>query len=212
VIPAFDRRRLLAGGGALAGATLLAGCGASARRGGEADAAPGPGTQPGAGDIPVLRTASSLEALVVDTYRRLLAGGLVTATEQVALLHDLSAHHRTHADTVDQATAAAGGRPVDRPNPVIAAQVVRPALARVKTQADGLALAYALESLLAQTYQRAVGTLRTSAHNVTAASIGGVEARHVTLLGIILADGPYPTVAPTGFQSDDAAVRAGTGV
>ncbi len=207
----FDRRRFLVVGAGGLGVALLGGCG----KGAKSVAPSGPRsatTVPGQGDVVILRTLSSVEALAAATYNHILARGLVTVAVQVTLLRDLAAHHRAHMGAVAAATTDAGGSPMTDPNPVIDAQVVRPALGRIRSQADALALAYAIESLLAQTYQATIGTFGQPAHTAVAGAIGGVEARHVTAVGIALSDAPYPTFPSEGFQSANAAVPAGTGV
>lgn len=164
-------------------------------------------------DITVLRTASSIEALAVATYHKTLSTGLVTNRAVAAAARNFMEQHSQHAQLFESATSRAGGTPFTQPNPVVKAQLVDPAVANIKSENDIVALAYMLESAASQTYQSAIGSFQNRAYNAAAASVLGVESRHVALLGSLLASPiQYPLYPVNGFQGETAAVKPGTGV
>jgi rubrerythrin len=69
-------------------------------------------------------------------------------------------------------------------------------------QAGVLAFAYDLEEIASQTYQSAVGLLSTAELRQTTMSIGGVEARHQSILAMFI-EGGDPN--PYAFQPVDKA-------
>lgn len=217
------RRRFLTFGGlTVASAAVFAACGSSSK------AAPPPAsststttgdTSTGSvqDDITILRTASSLEHLAVGTYQSAIGTNLVTDPSIKLAAQTFQEQHAQHASAFEAATTQAGGAPFTAPNPVVQDQVITPALARLKTQVDVVALAYLIEQSASQTYQSAIGTFSKSAYNKTVASVLGVEARHVALLGLILQNlqqpaSTYPAYPQNGFDTDQQAVKPGTGV
>ena len=60
--------------------------------------------------------------------------------------------------------------------------LVAPAVAKLKVEAGVVALALLLELAAAQTYAFAGGALSTPALRSTIMTIGGIEARHATIL------------------------------
>jgi hypothetical protein len=169
------------------------------------------------GDITILRTASSLEHLAVQTYQAALASGLVTDAAAEAAAQSFEEQHAQHARAFEAATTQAGGTPFTQPNPVVKAQVVAPALATLRTQVDVLALAWQLESAASQTYQASIGTFSKAVYNKATASILGVESRHVALLALLLQGdqqpaATYPAYPQDGFQTGGKAVKPGTGL
>jgi phosphoribosyl-AMP cyclohydrolase len=219
----LNRRRFLHFGGlAIATSAIAAACGSSSKTstpttlgtsststgsGGGASSSGGSAT-----DITILRTASSLEALAVYTYQQAIKSGLVTDKTVAAVATDFMNQHMQHEQAFAAATTTAGGQAYTQPNPVVLQQVVTPALAKVKNQTDVLMLAYTLESAASQTYQSTVGAFSKNSYNQTVMAVGGVESRHVALLGLVLSNPSYPAFPASGFQSDSGAVKAGTGV
>jgi len=213
----LNRRRFLRFGGlAVATSAVFAACGStSGSTSSPTTAAPTTTGGTGSGnatDIVILRTATSLEALAVQTYQTAISSGLVTDSTVAAVAKDFMGQHQQHLQQFAAATTQAGGQAFTQPNPVVYSQVIQPALAKVKTQTDVLALAYTLESAAAQTYQSTVGVLSKPAYNTAVMSVGGVESRHVALLGLVLNSSQYPPYPAQGFQTDTGAVKAGTGV
>jgi hypothetical protein len=174
-------------------------------------------TAPGAmtgtkSDITILRTASSLEFLAVATYEAAIKSGLVKTPAVAAAAKDFKAQHMDHAEAFVAATKKAGGTPFTKPNPVVDKAVIAPALPKLKNETDVLHLAWTLENAAAQTYVSTVGAFDNVAYNSVAASISGVESRHMTVIGGVLMSMKYPTYVPGGFFTTTMAVKPGTGV
>jgi rubrerythrin len=223
VLGGLNRRRFLTiGGVSIASAAIFAACGSSSKTASTPTSTVAPATTVAptttttakgtASDLTILRTASSLEVLAVDTYATAIKSGLVTSAAVAAAAKDFMAQHADHAAAFEAATKAAGGTPFTKPNPVVQSSVIAPALAKVKTQADVVALAYTLENAAAQTYVSTVGAFDNTAYNSVAASIAGVESRHMTILASVLMSTTYPEYVASGFFTITGAVKPGTGV
>ncbi|MDQ6782095.1 MAG: ferritin-like domain-containing protein [Actinomycetota bacterium] len=215
----LGRRKFLKFGGiAVATSAVFAACGSSSKTSSSTTAASSPSTSAAAAtgsaatDIAALRTASSLEVLAVQTYQKAIASGLVTTAAVATAAKSFAEQHQQHAAAFESATTKAGGQAFTMPNPVVSAQVIAPALAKVKTETDIIKLAYTLESAASQTYQSAIGVLSKPAYNSALASVLGVESRHQALLGLVLMDASMPPYPINGFQTDSGAVKVGTGV
>ncbi len=208
----LDRRRFLTFGGmtVLTGAVIAA-CGSDD----DGDSGSGTGattsTTMGNGtsteqDITVLRTASSLEELAVETYQAAIdnasALGISSAVAEFAVL--FQSHHMEHSQTFQRATTDLGGDAYTMANPVLKEMVVDPAVAALTDERSVLALAYTLEVAAAQTYQGVVPMLSSPDLWAASMAVGGVEARHVTILGGVLASAEYPQYAAGGFQTTEA--------
>jgi hypothetical protein len=194
-VPGPGRRQFLKIGGAtVAGAVLLAACSSDDESATTTTAAGGSTTTAASADndldLVLLRTATSVELLAVDTYAAAIASGIVTtaAVGEAATL--FKAHHEQHAEALQAATEAAGGEVYMMANEYVKTHVVDPALAAAKTEADVLALALTLEVAAVQTYAYAVLDLSTPELRQALMSIGGVENRHATLLRIVSAKAP----------------------
>jgi len=196
MLPNFDRRGFLRFGGiAVASSALLAAC----REAKPKTQIPIAGENPGyealsskpVNDVVILRTASSLEWTVIDAYDQMIAKGYVTDPVIADLLKVFSDHHRQHAEAMAAATKSLGGTPCTRANPKISSYLVSPLLARIEQSGaeqgeDSKALAYALESLAAATYQGVVPVLTAPELRKAAMSVGSVEARHAAVLGVVI--------------------------
>jgi hypothetical protein len=230
VLGGLNRRRFLTiGGVSIASAAIFAACGSSSRTtttpstttsvpAPATTTAPSPSTTSGGttattSDLTILRTASSLEVLAVDVYGTAIKSGLVKTPAVAAAAKDFMEQHQEHAAAFEAATKAAGGTPFTKPNPVLMTSVIAPALKKLKTQDDVVALAYALENVAAQTYVSTVGAFDNTAYNSVAASIAGVESRHMTVLAsVLMSTTKYPEYVPGGFFTTTSAVKPGTGV
>lgn len=236
VLGGLNRRRFLTiGGVSIASAAIFAACGSSSKSSSGTSGTSGstttgaattttpstaasttttaPAAMKGtATDITILRTASSLEFLAVATYQTAIKSGLVTSSAVAAAAKDFMEQHMEHAEAFVAATKKAGGTPFTKPNPVIDKAVIAPALPKLKNQTDVLQLAWTLENAAAETYVSTVGKFDNAAYNPVAASIAGVESRHMTVIGGVLASMSYPTYVPGGFFTTTSAVKAGTGV
>lgn len=191
-----DRRGFFRLGGlAVASTAVLAACREKAPK----EQLPVSGSTPGftaakdkpVTDIVLLRTASSLEHSVVDAYRKIVDNGYVKDPAVADLIKVFSAHHEAHAAIFQDATTAAGGTACTTLNAKITADLIQPLIQLIEaskdTQAeDAKALAHALETLAAATYQTVVPVLTQPALRNAAMSVGSVEARHAAVLATLL--------------------------
>ena len=215
----LDRRRLLtAGGMTIAATTAMAACGETRSKAKSAKETPG-GASSAAGahgsadsDVSILRTASSVEVLLVQTYRQVITMGLISDSATAAAAESFMEQHDQHSQAFQQDTSEAGGTPYDKPNAVFNAQVVAPAVALLHTEHDALMLAYTLETVASQTCQSTVGRFYDTTYNTTVASVLGVESRHQTLIGLLLNAPTMPAFPAGGFQAITNAVRFGVGI
>ncbi|MDP1820631.1 MAG: ferritin-like domain-containing protein [Acidimicrobiales bacterium] len=184
-VPSPGRRQLFkVGGVTLMGAAVLAACGddddaASGSGDDSTDDAPEPDNSM---DLPLARTAASLEKLAVDTYTTAAGSGLVTtaAIGDAAML--FLEHHQAHLDALNGAIRDAGGTEVTEQNDAVFKALVEPAISAAKKEADVVQLALDLELAAAQTYAFAGGQLSVPALRSTIMTIGGIEARHAVVL------------------------------
>lgn len=206
----FSRRRFLQVGGlTIASAAVLAACGD------DNTSAGGPGTSMGSGagtDVLILRTASSLERYAVVLYDTAIASGLVTTAAVADAATLFREQHLEHALLFEGATEAkAPGQAFRDPNPAVAT-MLKPRVDGLRSERDVIKLAYDVESVAAATYFSTVGAFEDRNLNTSAMSVGGVEARHVAILGGVLMAADSPAYPASGFQTADGAVMAGTGV
>lgn len=139
-------------------------------------------------DIDLLLTATSLEALAVAAYDTVLDGGVLTDSTLVSVATLFRDQHLEHQGALAEATRGLGATPYTEPNPYLDANVLQPAVAGLGALEGAelttavLDLAYLLENTATQTYAWATSLLSTSELRQAAMGIGGVEARHVTVL------------------------------
>jgi len=195
------RRSFLAvGGAAVVGSAVLAACGKEptnqiAQTG---TTPPQPSstttTAPGSHeiDLTLLRTASSIEVLAINTYGTALKSGLVTSSDVKSAIELFQSQHEDHANLLYTATSDAGGTPYKEPNEYLSYEVVAPTLKATKDQAGVLALATELENTAGQTYVMAGGVLTTPALRAAIMSIGTTEGRHLTALYLLQGLVPVP--------------------
>ena len=206
---------LTIGGLTFAMAAVTAACGAGGGGGKKTSAGGGATTTTevhSQSDIDTMRTINSLEAVAIKAYQKVVddpkAVGASTAVSD--LITTLQKHHKDHSNLLAKATTDAGGKPFTDPNPVVMSSL-QPTIDAMKTEADVLAFAYSLEKSLAVSCQAAVGEFDKGSLNETIMSIGGVEAKHVSLLAAdmnqtdkLITDGAY--------QKTTGAVKTGTGI
>lgn len=204
----LSRRRLLHAGITGAAATaVLAACGGSSGSGDQAAVATTT-TEPRATgeDQVTLRTATSLELLLVQVYEQVLASGVLsesgTATAELFL-----EHHERHAALFHNESLKAGGEPVTAPNAVVS-QSISARLA-LGSEADAMNLAYDLEQIARSTYVGAAGDLQTVELNEVLLSVAGIDGRHLAVLGAITG---RPQVDPSGFAGTEGGLTPGTGL
>jgi hypothetical protein len=205
-----NRRQFLRiGGVTIAGAALLAACGDDGNGPASTGTTAAPGStmapSPGAGgmDLTLARTAASLEALAVATYDTAVTSGLVTT----AVIGDAAtlfrSHHKAHLDALNGLITQNGAKAVTEPNAAVRTAVVDPAVATARTEADIVALAFALEDAAAQTYVFAATQLSAPELRSTIMTIGGVEARHRALLAYLAQAKTPAEIFPAGFFEAD---------
>ncbi|HEX7276962.1 MAG TPA: ferritin-like domain-containing protein [Acidimicrobiales bacterium] len=210
----FNRRRFLQIGGlSIASVAVLAACGSDD----DDDTAGGTtattaATGAGGADVLILRTASSLERYAVVLYDTAIASGLVETAAVGDAAKLFREQHLEHALLFEGATeATAPGQAFRDPNPAVAA-MLQSRVDALRTERDVIKLAYDVESVAAATYFSTVGAFDDKNLNVSVMSVGGVEARHVAILGGVLMASDSPAYPTSGFQTADGAVKAGTGV
>lgn len=210
----FNRRRFLKLSGVAAGAGLvLAACGSddekdSASEGSTGTTAAAGTADTGAGnktDQTIARTAASLEIFAVAVYdKAIMNAAALKISDPVAKAAVLfKAQHDEHAKAFNAAATQLGGQPYTEPNPT-AAKAFESQIAALKTEQDVLKFAFALEQIAAQTYQGVGMKLSTPQLRQTAMTVGGVEARHMAILGHFIQ--PPTAVPEKAFQPTEKAV------
>lgn len=208
----FNRRRFMKLSGlAVAGGALLAACGdddTDDQAAGGATETTGTTAAPAAAgnktDQTIARTAASLEIFAVAVYdKAIMNAEALKISDPVAKAAVLfRAQHDEHAKAFNAAAVQLGGQPYNDPNPT-AAKAFEAQIAALKTEQDVLKFAFALEEIAAQTYQGVGMKLSTPALRQTAMTVGGVEARHMAVLGRFITP---PTAVPAkAFQPIDKA-------
>ncbi|GAC1363322.1 MAG: hypothetical protein NVSMB4_19780 [Acidimicrobiales bacterium] len=219
VLGGMTRRRLLhVGGMTVLSAAVLGACsggGHPQSRG----SVPTSSTLPpdNAGDIRILRTASSLEHYAVGVYMEAAGLNLLQSPMGLEVAKYFADQHSQHAGAFEGATGRIGGQPFTQANPVLSRMATQ-RLGSLKSEADVLRLAYEIETVAAATYVAAAEVVVERAIDATMSSIAAVEARHVSVLGMMLdtlAPGfakEAPPYRQEAFASTDGALPAGTGV
>ena len=201
----LDRRRLFQIGGLAAAAAGLSAC-INGKGGGTEATTTTLTTLASKADVTTARTASSIEALLVQAYQRMLDSGLVTTPAMLAAIKLFQTQHKAHLTFFEAATKRGGGKAFADPNPALAASIAEQ-LAGLKSERDALQLAYSLEKQAAATYQATIGTLDDPTLNEAVMSVGGAEVRHVAVLAPSVGQPPVPSA----FSGTDGAVAPGTG-
>jgi hypothetical protein len=151
-------------------------------------------------DATLVLTALSIELLAVDTYQAVLDNNWLEAPLLVEVAKYFQGQHRDHAGALSQQARRLGQNPdAVTANPFLVTEVITPATDEIKAgggaelvQTLSLTLAKDLEVTAAQTYTKAGGILTTPELRQTIMSIGGIEARHCTVLSVVLGEQPVP--------------------
>ena len=211
----FDRRKLLAGGGVAALAAFAAACGSSKKTTTAATSttaqpvpstgAPTPTTADNAGDVTVAKVAAGLEVLAVSTYKGALdaavAGKLGAVPPAVAeYVKTAMSHHQSALDAWNKVLTTGGGQAVTTPDAKLK-PVVDAKFGKVTDVAGAATLALELEQIAAQTYLKAIPTLKSKDAITLAGSIQIIDQQHQAIL--LFALGKYPV--PDVFQKTDLA-------
>lgn len=214
ILGGFNRRRFMKiGGVSIMSAAVLAACGSDDPESSTGTTvAATPTTMATDMDVVILRTASSLERYAVALYDTAIKSGLVKTAAVGAAASLFMEQHVEHAELFEGATnAKAAGKAFTTANPAVAA-MLKPRVDALKTEMDVIKLAYDVEAVAAATYLSTVGAFGDKSLNQAAMSVGGVEARHVAILGGVLKAASSPQFPADGFQTSNGAVAAGTGV
>jgi hypothetical protein len=189
----LSRRRVLAGGAGVALAGLVASCSDDT----EESAIPQTGDQTPVQTLPeaavtdavLLRTASSLVHNLIDAYERALELGVLDGTER-GVVEEFRAAQDVHAEALAEATEDADGEPYEEPNPQFTTDVIEPGFQLIEDGGndpqDVLRFLHALESVATATQQGFVPLLSQPELRQVAMQVGGVEARHATVLSTFL--------------------------
>jgi hypothetical protein len=173
---------------------------------------------PGAAvDVLILQTASSLEHYASGIYTTVAGLDVAGRTGLVPLLTTFAGHHADHAASLESATLDAGGRTVTQPNRLLSQAAMR-RLPGLRTAKDVLEFIYAVEALSEATHRQSVGLFENGSRNSLIMGIGGVEARHIAVLGMKIAGlTPSPLTAwppwpVTGLPGPASGVQPGVGL
>lgn len=205
-----SRRRLLVGGTVAAGVAFVA-----AACGGDDDESTTDTTAAGgqtattaagnSGDLAVAELAASLEVLAVQTYEAALAAAQANRLGAVppavaTYVTTALAHHKEHRDFWNTVLKSAGKAEVTAPNAKLK-PTVDSEFAKVKDVGGAATLALTLENIAAQTYLKAIPSLKGKDAIRKAAEIQVVDQQHQSIL--LYALGMYPV--PETFQKTDKA-------
>jgi hypothetical protein len=197
----IDRRSLIRGATAAAGAGLIGGrLAGGGRLPGEDVALAAPARPPDA-DAATLRSALEVELLAAFVYRRLLAGGTL-GTAARALATAMLQHEVIHIRTLSAALARLGrslpGAPVTvaEADRQLAAHHSSGSLAAVHREIGALDLLYDVEAISIGAYFDALKRLNDPALMQLAVEIMGAEAQHASAIGGLLHPGKWDRVVP----------------
>lgn len=218
IAPVLSRRRVLVAGGAgVALAGLVAACGDDDEAALPQTGEPTPvQTLPEAEvtDAVLLRTASSLVHNLIDAYDRALATGVLDGAER-GVVEEFRQVLDVHVEALAEATQEAGGEPYDQPNANFTTYVVEPGFELIEAGGndpqDLIRFLHALESVAASTMQEFVPLLSDPELRRGAMTVGGVEARHATVLSTYLEGTtvlPPTAVAPPDAGSEETTTTA----
>ncbi|MBV9933021.1 MAG: ferritin-like domain-containing protein, partial [Actinobacteria bacterium] len=107
-------------------------------------------------DMTSMRTASSIEALLVQAYQKILDANLVTTPAVLEQVKLFQLQHKAHLTFFEAATKRGSGPVFSDPNPALVQQISQQ-LAGLGSEHDALQLLYNLEKQASATYQSNVG-------------------------------------------------------
>lgn len=151
-------------------------------------------------DATLVLTAISIEKLAIEVYTQALDKSWLEDPLIVDVAEYFRGQHQEHEDALAAVARQLGQKPDEvEPNPVLMTEVVDPELVDINAgggaeavQTLALTLAHDLEVAAAQTYTKAGGILTTPLLRQTIMSIGGIEARHSSVLAVVLGDQAVP--------------------
>ncbi len=187
------------GGATVIGAAVLAACGSEAtpdvvESGAGAESTTTADPAEAEFDTNLLRTATSLEILAVNTYQTAIDSGLIGTADVLDAFVLFRDQHDDHRGALQQATEdyAGAGTAYDDTNRFLQDTVVGPALEALTDEESVLNLALRLETLAAESYVWSAGELSTNNLRQAIMGIGGVEARHQAVLRGFLDEDQVP--------------------
>ena len=184
--PKYSRRTVLtAGGAAAASAAFLAACGGTktVTRLGSAPTTVKLADE-AVTDVVLLRTAMSVETMIANLYTDKVVTSLADATS-APIVSAFAAAHKAHLSGLSSLISARGGAAYDGTNDKLMVAYGQPALDLIeagKDKTDVPALALALESLAAATYQYFVSLTNEKAVRAEMMRIGATSARRAAVV------------------------------
>ena len=211
--PTFDRRQLLQRGGlTVALAVLVAACGedsaeeeAPGRVGYAPPATPLPTVE--TNDIVYLRTTTSIEQTLVETYERIAELGALDGPD-AAMLERLIEDHRAAVAATVELTTAAGGEPYECANSWYVQRVVTPILELIEGDEaqdippsddptrDSLVVLHGMESMVGAMYQQMVELVTVVELRAELMVFGAAAARHSAAVAIAATGAPDGYINP----------------
>lgn len=201
------RHFLSAAAATVLGALVLPSCtgtsGPTASSPGASLAPSGPGAAAGApGDVALGRTMASLEALAIAVYDSALNAGQISTPALADVAKLFIDHHRQHLNALEGTVGAP--RDSTQPNAAVRQATVDPVFSDpALDESKMLALVFGLEDVAAQTYVFATTQLTRPDLRSTLMTIGSVEARHRSILGMVALKRSAPDLIGSGFFRSD---------
>lgn len=185
--PKYSRRAVLtAGGAAAASAAFLAACGGGTNTVTRLGSAPTTAKLEDAAvtDVVLLRTAMSVETMISNLLSDKIVTSLADA-KSASLIAAYAAAHKAHLAGLASLVSSRGGAAYDGTNEKLMIAYGQPALDLIeagKDKTDVPALALALESLAASTYQFFVSMTNEKALRAEMMRIGATSARRAAVV------------------------------
>lgn len=156
-------------------------------------------------DVQVLQTASSLERLAADTYRKVLTLPFFAKANPVLVTYARTTltQHEEHLKAFQKQTTALGGKVRVLPHPGFG-QLVAKAMPELKAPVDVLNLTSILEKITTDTYLVNLTMFTDRASKELMASVMGVEAQHLAILRafVDLIDAGVPQLIKIPLSAD----------
>jgi rubrerythrin len=150
-------------------------------------------------DTTLLTKAITLEHVSVLAYDTILGRGLLSGRVE-ALTRTLRGHEQQHADTLTTALTDLGGTPPPAPAGVADVDAVVKGLGDIKTEADVLAFAIALETAAVAAYYDVQAKFVQSKLVQRGAAIMAAEGQHLVVLRQAARRPAVPAALETGGQ------------
>lgn len=192
--PKYSRRSVLTTGGvAAAGAAFLAACGGSNKVVARLGSAPTTVKlmDEAVTDVVLLRTAMSVETMIANIYGDATITSLADS-KTAPVVAAYAAAHKAHLAGLASAIAARGGTAYDGTNDKLMVAYGQPALdliAAGKDKTDVPAIALALETLAASTYQYFVSLTNEKALRAEMMRIGATSSRRAAVAAQLINSG-----------------------